>query len=159
RDSGADARAEAFERVRAVGAGAITEAVFMRALQHAGGESGGGGLTPTDLRSVDRLDGAAGVREQSGARWAVAPWAFSGGAGPVPEELGAGPAIGSVDVRGVSAVLCYRRVRSGISVDELEMDAPPIAVPVLRGVTRIAPGMSLPAPAPIAIRVDDAGTP
>ena len=73
--------------------------------------------------------------------------------------LGTGHAICSVDVRGAFAVLCYRRVRSGISVDELEMDAPPIAIPVLRGVTRVAPGMSLPSPAPIAIRVDDAGAP
>jgi gamma-glutamyltranspeptidase/glutathione hydrolase len=159
RDSGADARAEALERVRSVGAGAISEAAFTRALQHAGGESGGGVLTATDLRSIDHLDAAAETREQGGARWVVAPWAFTDVSDPVPEELGTGHAVCSVDVRGAFAVLCYRRVRSGISVDELEMDAPPIAVPVLRGITRVAPGMPLPSPAPIAIRVDAAGAP
>jgi hypothetical protein len=159
RDSGADARAEALERVRAVGAGAITESSFTRALLHAGGESGGGVVTATDLKSIDHLDMAAEIREQGGARWVVAPWAFTDVTEPVPEELGTGHAICSIDVRGAFAALCYRRVRSGISVDELEVDAPPIAVPVLRGVTRIAPGMPLPSPAPIAIRVDEAGAP
>lgn len=159
RDSGADARSEALERVRAVGAGALTETVFTRPLLHAGGESNGGVLTTADLRSIDHIDVAAEIREEGGARWVVAPWAFSDVAEPVPEALGTGHAICSVDVRGAFAVLCYRRVMNGVSVEELEMDAPAIAIPVLRGITRIAPGMSLPAPAPIAIRVDEVGTP
>jgi hypothetical protein len=159
RDSGADARSEALERVRAVGAGALTESVFTRPLLHAGGESNGGVLTAADLRSVDHVDVAAEIREEGGGRWIVAPWAFSDVVDPVPEALGTGHAICSVDVRGAFAVLCYRRVMNGVSVEELEMDAPAIAIPVLRGVTRIAPGMSLPAPAPIAIRVDDVGSP
>ncbi len=159
RDSGADARAEALERVRAVGAGALTESVFTRPLLHAGGESSGGVLTAVDLRSIDHLDAAAEIREEGGARWVVAPWAFAEGVDPIPEELGTGHAICSVDVRGAFAALSYRRVMSGVPVEELEMDAPSIAIPVLRGVTRIAPGMSLPAPAPIAIRIDEAGSP
>ena len=159
RDSGADARAEALERVRAVGAGALTESVFTRPLLHAGGESNGGVLTAADLRSVDHVDVAAEIREEGGGRWIVAPWAFSDVVDPVPEALGTGHAICSVDVRGAFAVLSYRRVMNGVSVEELEMDAPAIAIPVLRGVTRIAPGMSLPAPAPIAIRVDEVGSP
>jgi gamma-glutamyltranspeptidase/glutathione hydrolase len=159
RDSGADARSEALERVRAVGAGALTETVFTRPLLHAGGESNGGVLTAADLRSIDHIDVAAETREEGGARWVVAPWAFSDVVEPVPEALGTGHAICSVDVRGAYAVLCYRRVMNGVSVEELEMDAPAIAIPVLRGITRIAPGMSLPAPAPIAIRVDEVGSP
>jgi gamma-glutamyltranspeptidase/glutathione hydrolase len=159
RDSGADARSEALERVRAVGAGALTETVFTRPLLHAGGESNGGVLTAADLRSIDHIDVAAETREEGGARWVVAPWAFSDVVEPVPEALGTGHAICSVDVRGAFAVLCYRRVMNGVSVEELEMDAPAIAIPVLRGITRIAPGMSLPAPAPIAIRVDEVGSP
>ena len=159
RDSGADARAEALERVRAVGAGALTESSFIRPLLHAGGESNGGVITATDLRSIENMDVAAEIREEGGARWVVAPWAFAEGVEPVPEELGTGHAICSVDVRGAFAVLCYRRVMNGVPVEELEMDAPAVAIPVLRGVTRVAPGMSLPAPAPIAIRIDESGVP
>ncbi|HVW28513.1 MAG TPA: hypothetical protein VHC69_24280 [Polyangiaceae bacterium] len=159
RDSGADGRAEALERVRAVGAGALTESMFMRPLLHAGGESNGGVLTSTDLRSIDGIDHAAEIREEGGARWVVAPWAFADGLDPVSEEQGTGHAICSVDVRGACAVLAYRRVMNGVPVEELEMDAPAVAVPVLRGVTRVAPGLSLVAPAPIAIRVDESGTP
>jgi gamma-glutamyltranspeptidase/glutathione hydrolase len=159
RDSGADARAEALERVRAVGAGALTESSFTRPLLHAGGESNGGVLTAVDLRSIEHIDAAAEIREDGGGRWVIAPWAFADGLDPVPEELGTGHAICSIDVRGAFAALSYRRVMSGVPVEELEMDAPAIAVPVLRGITRIAPGMSLPAPAPIAIRVDEAGSP
>jgi gamma-glutamyltranspeptidase/glutathione hydrolase len=159
RDSGADARAEVLERVRAVGAGALTESVFTRPLLHAGGESNGGVLTSADLRSIEHIDHAAEIRDDGGARWVVAPWAFADGIDPVPDELGTGHGICSVDVRGACAVLSYRRVMNGVPVEELEMDAPAIAVPVLRGVTRVAPGMSLPSPAPIAIRVDDSGVP
>jgi gamma-glutamyltranspeptidase/glutathione hydrolase len=159
RDTGAEARSEALERVRAVGAGALTEAAFTRPLLHAGGESNGGVLTSVDLRSIDHIDAAAEIREEGGARWVVAPWAFAEGLDPVPEELGHGHAICSVDVRGAFAALSYRRVMNGVPVEELEMDAPAIAVPVLRGITRIAPGMSLLAPAPIAIRIDDSGSP
>jgi gamma-glutamyltranspeptidase/glutathione hydrolase len=159
RDSGADSRAELLERVRAVGAGAITEAAFVRPLLHAAGESAGGVLTATDLRSIADVDNSAAVREEGGARWVVAPWALDPAPEPVPEEIGTGHAICAVDVRGLFAVLSYRRVMSGIGIDELEMEAPPIAVPVLRGVTRVAPGGSLPAPAPIAIRTDEAGAP
>jgi gamma-glutamyltranspeptidase/glutathione hydrolase len=160
RDSGADARAEALERVRAVGAGALTENLFTRPLLHAGGESNGGVLTAADLRSIDHIDAGADIREEGGGRWVVAPWAFTDVTEPIPEELGTGHAVCSIDVRGAFAALSYRRVMTGgVSVEELEMDAPAIAIPVLRGVTRISPGASLPAPAPIAIRIDEAGSP
>ncbi len=159
RDSGAEARAEMLERVRAVGAGAITENPFLRSLLHVAGEGGGGLLTATDLRSIRDIDTAAVVREENGARWVIAPWADAPGADVVSEEMGTGHAIGAVDVRGLFAVLSYRRVRNGVAVDEIEVEAPPVAQPVLRGVTRVAPGSPLPAPAPIGIRVDEAGLP
>ncbi len=159
RHSGADARAEVLERVRAVGAGAVTEAAFMRPLLHIAGESSGGVLTPEDLRSIAHIDNAAAVAEGSDARWVVAPWAMDDSSDAVAEELGTGHAICAVDVRGLFVVLAYRRVMSGIAIDELELEAPPIAAPVLRGITRSSPGSSLAAPAPIAIRVDATGGP
>ena len=159
RDSGADARAQLMERVRAVGAGAITEASFMRPLLHVAGESAGGVLTPTDFRSITDIDVAAETVTVDKQRWVMAPWARSEAPEAVTEDFGTGHAVCAVDVRGLLAVLCYRRVMNGILVDDLELEAPPIAIPVLRGVSRGAPGKSIPAPAPIAIRTDEAGVP
>jgi gamma-glutamyltranspeptidase/glutathione hydrolase len=160
RDSGAEARADVLERVRAVGAGVVSESVFTRPLLHVAGESNGGVLTPTDLRSITGVDAAAVTYDAAESRWIVAPWALADDAPEtVPEAYGIGQGICAIDVKGLFAVLSYRRVMSGIAVDELEAEAPPLAVPVLRGVTRVAPGSPLAAPAPIAIRVDANGAP
>ena len=47
----------------------------------------------------------------------------------------------------------------GVAVDELELVAPLLAVPTLRGVPRVAPGTPLPSAAPIAIELDAGGAP
>jgi gamma-glutamyltranspeptidase/glutathione hydrolase len=160
RDSGAEARAELLERVRAVGAGAVSESVFVRPLMHAGGEASGGLITSTDLRSITDVDRAATHLDHGGSRYVIAPWAEEGEASIVAsDDWGTGHAICAIDVRGLFAALSYRRVMNGVSVEDLEVEAPPIAVPVLRGVTRVSPGSPIAAPAPIAIRLDDAGTP
>ncbi|HVU02724.1 MAG TPA: hypothetical protein VHE30_13275 [Polyangiaceae bacterium] len=159
RDSGAEGRAELMERVRAVGAGAITESTFVRALLHAASESAGGVLTSTDLRSIADVDVAATTIATDAGRFVIAPWAMETEGGGVSEALGIGQSVCAVDVRGLVAALAYRRVLGGVPVDALEVEAPPVAVPVLRGVSRVAPGKPLFSPAPIAIRVDDAGLP
>ena len=46
-----------------------------------------------------------------------------------------------------------------LHVDELELSAPLLAVPTLRGVPRLAPGAAIPAAAPLWIDYDDAGSP
>lgn len=158
RDSGAEGRAALFERIRAVGAGAIQEASFVRPLLHVAGEAVGGLLTTMDLRSITDVDRAAKVVEGSSTRFVEAPWAdatstVSG------DELGIGLAVCAADVRGLFAGLCYRRVLQGIPVEELELEAPAVATPVLRGVTRVAPGEPIPAPAPVVIALDGSGNP
>lgn len=159
RDSGALARAELLERVRAVGGSAVTESSFTRAFLHAAGEGAGGLVGTADFRSIGNVDNAATVIEARGGRWAVAPWALEEAPDPVPPDFGIGHALCAVDVQGLAAALSYRRVMNGVPIEELEVEAPPMAVPVRRGVTRVAPGGSLPAPAPIAVRLDDAGVP
>jgi gamma-glutamyltranspeptidase/glutathione hydrolase len=159
RDSGADGRAELLERVRAVGAAAVSESSFVRPLMHAGGEASGGLITSTDLRSITNVDGAATYIEKDGSRFAVAPWIDEAANETLTDDWGTGHAVCAIDVRGLFAALSYRRVMNGILVEELELEAPPIAVPVLRGVTRVTPGSPIPAPAPLAIRFDDAGAP
>jgi hypothetical protein len=160
RDTGAEGRADFLERVRAVGAAAFSESTFVRPLMHAGGEPSGGLITSTDLRSVAEIDHAALSVERQGARYVVAPWAEEGAAQPASgDEWGTGHAVCAIDVRGLFAALSYRRVMNGVLVEDLEVEAPPIAVPVLRGVTRVSPGSPIPAPVPLAIRLDDAGAP
>lgn len=159
RDSGAMARAELLERVRAVGGAAVAESSFVRPFLHAAGEGAGGLVGPTDFRSIVNVDGAAKIIEEGGARWAIAPWALDEAPTAPAEDLGVGHAVCAVDVQGLAAALSYRRVMNGVAVDELEIEAPKMAVPVRRGVPRVAPGEPLPAPAPIAIRLDAAGVP
>ncbi len=73
------------------------------------------------------------------------------------ESLGVGYAICAVDVRGVFAAAAFRRVGEGFSIEELELEAPLAASPVMRGVTRVDPGQPLPAPTPIALIADASG--
>jgi hypothetical protein len=73
------------------------------------------------------------------------------------EALGIGAAVLAVDVRGTFAALAYRRTVSGFPLEDLELEAPLVAVPVRRGVARIAPGARLPSPTPIAVRRNEAG--
>lgn len=158
RDSGAEARAALFERIRSVGAGAIQEATFVRPLLHSAGEAVGGLLTGSDLRAITNVDIAAKVVEGSSRRYVEAPWADDASAAG-NEDLGIGLAVCAADVRGLFAGLCYRRVLHGIPVEELELEAPAVATPVLRGVTRVAPGEPIPAPAPVVIALDGNGNP
>lgn len=155
RRAGADARAALLERIAAVGASAVSEMSFIRPLLHAGGQAEGGTLTASDLRAIDALDHPATAIELDGRGALVAPWST---AAPESEgDIGRGYAILAIDARGTFACLCFRRILDGVPVEELELEAPAAAVPVRRGVPRVAPGTVLPAPAPVAITLDEAG--
>lgn len=149
--SGAEARAGFLKRIRSVGAGAFGEPSFVRAMLHAGGPSQGGLLTPSDFGAVPDIDAAAAERKFNSSMLLEPPWA-SEGEGVDTSGLGIGCAVCAVDVRGVFAALNYYRVSDGVVLEELDVEAPFAAVPVRRGVTRVAPGARIPAPAPIGIR-------
>jgi hypothetical protein len=157
--SGAPARARLLRRIRAVGAAALAEASFTRALLRVAGPSEGGLLTPSDFAAVPDIDVSAVERPGWGGVLAEPPWSRESTSSEDPSRLGIGCAVCAIDVRGVLAALCYRRTDGGLAVEELELEAPFCAVPVLRGVSRIAPGMPLPAPAPIALWRDRADDP
>lgn len=150
--SGASSRADLLRRIRAVGASAMTEPTVVRSMLHVAGASEGGLVTPSDFRPAQDLDPAAVERTVADGKLVEVPWAGDDG-----EASGVGFAVIAVDVRGVFAALTFRRVSDGIPVDELDLEAPPVAVPVKRGVARVAPGTRLPCPAPIAIRLDASG--
>jgi hypothetical protein len=149
--AGAESRGSVLKLIRSVGAGAISDTSFVRPMLHAAGLSQGGLLTPADFGAVPDLDCEAATRKLAGSTLVEPPWASEGAEVDV-SELGIGCAVLAIDVRGTFAALCYRRLTDGFLLEDLELEAPLGAVPVLRGVTRIAPGARLPAPAPIAIR-------
>lgn len=149
--SGAPERADLLKRIRQVGATAMTEPGFVRPLLRLVGPGQGGLLTPTDLAMVPELDQPA-VERTDRPGWFEAPWAKEGECPPEGSDLGIGCAICAVDVRGVFAVLVYRRLVDGFVIEDLELEAPFHAVPVERGVERMSPGAWLPAPAPCAVR-------
>jgi hypothetical protein len=65
----------------------------------------------------------------------------------------------AVDGRGGFAALDYVCAEAGVMIEELGLMAPRAAVPVLRGVPRVAPGTFLSATSGIAIHTDASGTP
>jgi hypothetical protein len=152
--AGAESRASVLKLIRSVGAGAISDTSFVRPMLRSAGLSQGGLLTPADFGAVPDLDREAATRKLAGSSLIEPPWA--GDPGEVDlGEIGIGFAVIAVDVRGTFAALSYRRSTDGFLLEDLELEAPLGAVPVLRGVTRIAPGARLPAPAPIAVRSAD----
>jgi hypothetical protein len=61
----------------------------------------------------------------------------------------------AVDPQGVFAAVAYRPLDDGVNIDELELVAPLLAVPVLRGVTRVAPGQRLGSGFALGVRLDE----
>jgi hypothetical protein len=156
--SGAEGRADLLRRIRSVGAGAMSEAAFVRPILRVAGPSQGGLVTPADLGAVADIDQPALERKLGGMTLSEPPWS-SEWEGDDAQELGIGCAVCAVDVRGVFAALSYRRVVDGLVIDELDLEAPLLAIPVRRGVKRVAPSAPLSAPAPIAIVRDASGAP
>jgi len=157
--AGADGRAEVLGRVRSLGQVAFSEQSFSRPFLRLVGPSEGGLVTPSDLTNVTDIDHAASTRHIAGSDFLEAPWSEAASSEPLPPELGIGAVVCAVDVRGVFAAVAYFRPSDGLEIDDLALLAPYVAVPTQRGVQRQAPGSPLPAPAPIAVRCNEAGVP
>jgi len=151
----APARAALLERVAQIGASVLLEASYRRPILRVGGASEGGLVTPSDLEPPADIDVPA-VELEAGSderRWVVPPWAWTDG--ELPAELGRGGGIVAVDTYGVLAALTFRTADAGVWIEEHQLIAPRLAVPVRRGVPRVAPGVRLPAPAPMAVHLDE----
>jgi gamma-glutamyltranspeptidase/glutathione hydrolase len=157
--AGADGRAEVLGRVRSAGQVAFSEQAFTRPFLRLAGPSEGGLVTPADFANVTDIDHAASTRHVAGSDFLEAPWAEASSTEPLPAELGIGAVVCAVDVRGVFAAVSYFRPSDGLEIEDLALLAPYVAVPTQRGVPRQAPGSSLPAPAPIAVRCNEGGVP
>lgn len=148
RERGAERRAAVLTRVGEVGALAFSEPELSRALVRAFGAPNGGLLTPSDFSAPESLDFAA--ERQPGLL--VAPWAVD-----AQSAFARGVAVSAIDVSGMFVAAAFECQPEGLYVDELELSAPLLAVPTLRGVPRLAPGSSIPAAAPLWISSDGAG--
>lgn len=148
RERGAERRAAVLARVGEVGALAFSEPELSRAMVRAFGAPNGGSLTPADFSRPEQLDAQA---TRSEARL-IAPWAAEATA-----PFLRGTTVSAIDVNGLFVAAAFECQPEALYVDELELSAPLLAVPTLRGVARTAPGTPLPAPAPIWIDYDDAG--
>jgi len=160
---GAEARAEVLQSIRSQGAKALSSTGVARPLLHAAGISEGGLLTNADLVAVFDVDVAA-CQNPSAPDWVEAPWLSDQeevAAESTEDDVFKGPLLmvmAVVDNRGVFAAAAYSVTSNGIAIDELELEAPASARPVMRGVTRILPGCAIPSPMPIAIQMS-AGRP
>lgn len=154
RERGAEKRAAVLTRVGEVGALALSEPEVSRALVRAFGAPSGGLLTPADFARPEGLDVAA-EREESGQKPRLqAPWA-----GSAKAPLTRGVAVSAVDVTGSFVAAVFDCQPEAAFVEELELSAPLVATPTLRGVPRVAPGTTLPAAAPVWIEYDSFGAP
>lgn len=152
RELGAARRAAVLKRVGEVGALSLAEPELSLALVRAFGAPNGGLLTPADFSAPQGLDLAAVELEQSGRKLLGVPWAA---AAQRPFTRGVG--VCAIDINGLVAAAMFEAQPEGSYVEELELSAPLLAVPTLRGVARVTPGTALPAPAPIWITRDAGG--
>lgn len=152
---GSEARAEVLQSIRGRGARALSSPSLARPLLHVAGISEGGLITSADLAAVAELDVSATAHPDAPG-WMEAPWAASASEPGVAEPSVGAPllmVLAAVDTRGVFAGAAYVWTTNGIAIEGLDLDAPASATPVMRGVTRIAPGCAIPAAVPLAIEM------
>lgn len=153
RERGAERRAAVLTRVGAVGALALSEPELSRALVRAFGAPHGGLVTPADFAHPEGLDLPAQRLERGAVARLVAPWAEA-----AKSPFARGTTVSAIDVKGLFVAAAFESQPEALYVEELELSAPLMAAPTLRGVPRVAPGTPLAAPAPVWIDYDASGS-
>jgi hypothetical protein len=150
--AGAKQRAALLHKVGSAGVLSLRAPEIARALLAVGGPVAGGALSEADLEEVAPSERDA-LAEPIGEGLMAYTSPF-----PAPEGDAEGAeVVVACDGRGVIAALAYVPARAGVAVPDLEIALGRDAVPVRRGVTRIAPGTSLPMAAPIGIAMQPHG--
>lgn len=154
RERGAERRAGVLSRVGEVGALAFSEPELSRALVRAFGAPNGGLVTPADFARPEGLDVPAARDDHAATRVLAAPWASQ-----AQTAFVRGATVSAIDVNGMFVAAAFECQPEALYVEELELSAPLLAAPTLRGVPRVAPGVAIPAAAPIWISSDPSGSP
>ena len=150
--AGAKQRASLLRHVGSSGLLALRSAEVSRALLAAGGPVAGGALTEDDLAEVAPTEADALAAPIAGGLTAfTSPFSAPDGVDRDAEIVVA------CDGRGVIAALAYAPARGGVPVPDLEVVVGRDAIPVRRGVTRLAPGTVLSMAAPIGIVMQSHG--
>lgn len=153
RERGAERRAAVLQRVGEVGALAFSEPELSRALVRAFGAPNGGLVSPSDFARPEGLDVQAPRADVNGAPVLAAPWASE-----ATSPFLRGATVSAVDVNGMFVAAAFECQPEALFVEELELSAPLLAAPTLRGVPRVAPGHTITAPAPLWITYDEFGS-
>jgi hypothetical protein len=150
-------RLELLRRLAERGPLALTQARVSQELVLVAGRGQGGLLSARDLEELRPAVVRAESTRSEGGRLATVPWGGEGvrGAGNVEAPARATRIVAAVDARGQFAVACYEVASVGLAIEALDLVAPLVAFPVLRGRTRVPPGFACAAAAPIALREED----
>lgn len=159
--AGCERRAEALDAIARLGPAALASPALARPLIHLAGPSEGGALGLGDLEFIPELDQPA----RASASRRTPPWAderlekLHVPDSDWQEQALRQHGLCANDASGGLAALCYDNAISGLRVEALELVLPLSAVPVRRGLPRVAPGRFLPAPTPISIELGDRDVP
>ena len=155
REVGAIERAAYLERLSCVGAAALAEARYVRPMLAVAGPSEGGLMTPSDFSQTPILDYAAyhDVVGPTEARLRP-PW-HGAEIEPKPDTW----SICTMDRKGIFVALTVECAAQRLCIQQLELEVPLVAKPVMRGVSRITPGEFIPTPTPAWIEVNSSALP
>lgn len=149
KQAGQKGRAELLELVATRAATALTDPRVRKAFTSLFGSVEGGLITRADLAPRDDVQAKAQANEEG----YQTPWGTTG-----EGTAGAGHAIVAGDSKGLFVALSYGELSSGLELLPFETTVPMTARPVLRGVTRIAPGTPIPRADGLRIQSTKGGT-
>lgn len=145
---GAPGRSGLLARIAELGPNALHDAPIQRAWLARFGPQEGGTVTSRDLSGPADLDAAAVPHEQGDL---TLPWAGD----QVDADVGAlgdGHALVAIDVRGQLVALAFWSLPHRLVLEPYQTHVPALARPVMRNVSRTAPGSVLQAPCHLAVR-------
>lgn len=123
---------------------AMTDGEIARELVAVAGPLAGGILTKDDLGAVRPGSIAASSHPLTGGALLTPPWMGEGGSKT--------QTLVALDWHGTFALAAYETHADGVDVGPLGLRAPMVASPVLRGETRVKPGVPVDSSAPLAVR-------
>lgn len=150
KSAGHKERAALLELVASLGATCLQEPQVKRAFLSQFGAVEQGTIAAADLGPPADVQN----RVERGEAEFLLPWASEG---TVSEHMGEAHGILAVDAKGLFVALGYRSLPAGETLAGFDITLPSLAAPVMRGVTRVAPGSSLPAPVDLRIGLSDTG--
>jgi len=150
-------RATLLSRIAERGPRAMTEARVAGELLVAAGRGQGGLLSERDLDELRPRVARAESTEGKGQRVVTVPWGAAAVRDPAVATSDASRTrvVAAADSRGQLAVACYEVWDHGLAIGALDLVAPLLAAPVLRGKTRVPAGMPCDGAAPIALSEAD----